>query len=162
VPLSHDCPDLHLPVVSLPSTSAASVSRAGRFNRAVGWTSLVVGALTGLVMGLWSFAGPVAVPEWLGDYDHVSRRLARLGHIAFFGLGILNLLVASELPRMRSSALVRRTAAATMNFGNALLPLSLFAAAAWHPLKYFMPIPAVSVAVALALVAGDVWRRSQE
>jgi hypothetical protein len=63
---------------------------------------------------------------------------------------------------MRSSAGVRRAAAATMNFGNALLPLSLFAAAAWHPLKYFMPIPAVSVAVALALVAGHVWRRSQE
>ena len=72
----------------------------GNSNRVVGWASLAVGAGTGLILGLWSFDGPFAVPAWLGAYGDVSRRLARLGHIAFFGLGILNLLLARELPAL--------------------------------------------------------------
>ena len=46
-------------------------------NRRIGWTSLVIGIATGLVMGLWSFDGPVAVPAWLGAYGDTPRRLAQ-------------------------------------------------------------------------------------
>jgi hypothetical protein len=102
-------------------------------------------------MGLWSFDGPAAVPEMLGNYDDVSRRLARLGHIAFFGLGILNLLLARELAGLALSAALRRTAARAMNLGNVFLPLTLFAAAAFHPLKYLMSIPALAVLLALGI-----------
>ena len=52
-----------------------------------------------------------------------------------------------------------------MNFGNMFLPLTLFAAAVWHPLKYTMPLPAVSVFVAMviaALGAAKEWRRSSD
>ena len=30
-------------------------------NRAIGWSSMALGVATGLVMGMWSFAGPVPV-----------------------------------------------------------------------------------------------------
>src|SRR5205823_1345599 len=70
------------------------------WNRRIGWASACVGAASGLILGLWSFDGPFTVPEWLGEYDQVGRRLARLGHIAFFGLGILNILMAGELRRL--------------------------------------------------------------
>lgn len=40
-----------------------------------------------------------------------------------------------------------------MNFGNVFLPLVLVSAAVYQPLKYLLPIPAVSVLVALALMA---------
>lgn len=129
-----------------------------RSNRIVGWISLVVGAGTGLILGLWSFNGPVPVPEWLGNYDEVSRRLARLGHIAFFGLGILNILVARELPRVALRRALARAASATMNFGNVFLPTTLFLAAAYQPCKYLMPIPAMSVFIALAIVAYGICR----
>src|SRR5262249_36644697 len=33
-------------------------------------------------------------PEWLGGYASHKRRLYRLGHIAFFGLGAVNFLFA--------------------------------------------------------------------
>lgn len=122
-------------------------------NRLVGWCSAAIGAGTGLVMGLWSFDGPVAVPEGLGEYGDTARRLARLGHIAFFGLAMLNLLLAHELERGRVSAGLSRWASACMNFGNVFLPLTLFMAAAWHPLKYLMPIPALAVGIAMGLVA---------
>ncbi len=122
-------------------------------NRLTGWLSLAVGVASGLVLGLWSFDGPVAIPEWLGDYGDVSRRLARLGHIACFGLGILNILLSRELARLTLGRVARRTASLAMNFGNILLPLILFAAAAYHPLKYMMVFPASSVFLALAIAA---------
>jgi hypothetical protein len=122
-------------------------------NRAVGWGSLAVGVATGLVMGLWSFEGPVPVPAWLGEYGDTPRRLARLGHIAFIGLGILNVLLARELAESSLTAPVRRLASVAMNLGNLLLPLALFAAAAWHPAKYAMAFPAGCVFIALILAA---------
>lgn len=124
-----------------------------RRNRIVGWTSLALGAATGLTLGMWSFGGPAPVPEWIGGYDELSRRLARLGHIAFFGLGILNLLLARELPSLALSPGSRRVASNAMNFGNILLPLTLFAAAAHHPLKYAMSVPALAVFLAVTLAA---------
>jgi len=118
---------------------------------------LVFGAGSGLLLGLWSFDGPVPTPAWLGDYGDTARRLVRLGHIAFFGLGMLNVLIARELPRLVLDKGVKRIASRAMNFGNIFLPLTLFAAGAYHPLKYLMPVPAISVFVALCLVAYGAW-----
>ena len=128
-------------------------------NRRIGWTSLALGAGTGLALGLWSFDGPVPVPQWLGDYSDTSRRLARLGHIAWFGLGIVNLLLAHELPNSALGTRACRVASAAMNLGNAFLPLTLFAAAAYRPLKYFLPVPALCVFLALVLAASGAHRR---
>jgi len=122
-------------------------------NRQVGWWCTVLGAVSGLILGLWSFDGPVPVPAGLGDYATTARRLARLGHIAFFGLGILNLLLASELAVSQLGHSARRLAAVAMNFGNVCLPVTLFSAAAYAPLKYLLPLPALAVLVSLALAA---------
>jgi len=122
-------------------------------NRTIGWWSLVAGVATGLVMGLWSFDGPLGVPAWLGEYGDTSRRLARLGHIAFVGLGMINILLARELPRSALAAGQRRVAAAAMNLGNLLLPTLLLVSAAYPPAKYAMAIPASAVFAALLLAA---------
>ena len=116
--------------------------------------SLAVGAGSGLILGLWSFDGPMAVPAWIGEYGDTSRRLARLGHIAFFGLGILNILLARELPRLSETA--GRIASPAMNFGNVFLPLTLFAAAVYHPIKYLMPFPALAILLALIAAASGL------
>lgn len=130
----------------------------GEWNRRVGWVSACVGIATGLIMGLWSFDGPFAVPEWLGGYDQTARRLARLGHIAFLGLALFNLLLAGTLPRLALGAGARRTAAWAMNFGNIFLPITLFAAAAYRPLKFLMGVPALAVFLAFVLTAYGVCR----
>ena len=122
-------------------------------NRRVGLASLALGALTGLILGLWSFDGPLAVPAWLGDYNETSRRLARLGHIALFGLGFTNLLLARELSAFSLRPRVVWLSSFAMNFGNIFLPLTLFAAAVHAPLKYLMPFPAIAVFSALAVAA---------
>jgi hypothetical protein len=114
---------------------------------------MAAGVGTGLVLGLWSFDGPVAVPAWIGAYGDTSRRLVRLGHIAFIGLGILNVLLAREIPRSSLGPRAGRLASRSMSFGNVGLPLALFAAAAWRPLKPLMAPPALAVFLALGLAA---------
>lgn len=133
--------------------SAVASNSSRDWNSTVGWTCLAVGVGTGLVLGLWSFDGPVAVPAWIGAYGDTSRRLVRLGHIAFIGLGILNILLGRELPRSALGAGGRRIASLAMNFGNIFLPLALFAAGAYRPLKLLMAPPALSVFLALVLAA---------
>lgn len=127
-------------------------------NRKVGWVSLVVGAVTGLIMGLWSFDGPVSVPQVVGDYDALSRRLIRLGHIACFGLGILNILIARELPQAALADNTKKLASRAMNFGNIFLPTTLFAGATIRPAKYLMSFPAVAITVALIITAYGLLR----
>ncbi len=136
-----------------PGNGPGPDSRDGDRNRRVGWACAALGALTGLVMGLWSFDGPVPVPGWLGDYGSTARRLARLGHIAFFGIGILNLLLARELAVTALGRLGRRVASTAMNLGNVFLPLVIFGAAVFPPLKYLLPLPAGAVFLALVLAA---------
>ncbi|MCP4258741.1 MAG: hypothetical protein GY774_14755 [Planctomycetes bacterium] len=136
--------------------------RYSKWNRIVGWVSLAMGAGTGLIMGLWSFDGPAAIPAWLGDYAETSRRFARLGHIAFFGLGILNILLARELPRFFFGIRMRQTASIAMVFGNVFLPLTLFAAAVYHPMKYLMALPAFSVFLALLIAVYGVLGQKKE
>jgi hypothetical protein len=133
--------------------SPGTVCPGRDWNRVVGWTTTAIGVGTGLVLGLWSFDGPMAVPGWIGEYGETSRRLVRLGHIALIGLGILDILLARELASSGLGARAKQVASGTMIFGNVFLPLTLFAAGAYRPAKYFMSIPATCVFVALALAA---------
>ncbi len=129
-----------------------------KLNRTVAWASLLLGAVSGLVLGLWSFGGPVDVPTWLGDYGDISRRLARLSHISLFGLGILNLLVARELPHCALQEHAKTIGSISMNFGNVFLPSTLLAAAIYQPMKYGLGVSALSVALALSITAYGVGR----
>lgn len=135
--------------------------KPSEWNRRIGWTSAALGGITGLILGLWSFDGPLPVPEFLGDYDDTSRRLARLGHIAFFGLGVLNLLTATQLERGGLAEKSPRVASWLMNFGNIFLPLTLFAASVYQPCKYLMPLPATAVTITMCLLAYSSWREKE-
>ena len=90
-------------------------------NRLVGWTSLAVGVAVGLVMGLWSFDGPLQPPAWMGEYADTSRRLVRLGHIAFIGLGVIDILIERELIRSALASRGRAIASWSTNPNIAIL-----------------------------------------
>jgi hypothetical protein len=55
-------------------------------NLVLAWAWLVAGFGSGALLGL-RFAGD----HWLGGYASLRRRMYRLGHISFFGLGFVNL-----------------------------------------------------------------------
>jgi hypothetical protein len=56
-------------------------------NLVIAWLWLLLGFVAGMVLGLF-FHGE----NWLGGYASFRRRMYRLGHISFFGLGAVNLL----------------------------------------------------------------------
>ena len=60
------------------------------------WVGLLLGFISGALMGL-----KFHQPDWLGGYASYPRRMIRLGHISFFGLGMVNLMfyfAARSLP----------------------------------------------------------------
>ncbi len=50
------------------------------------WIWILAGFLSGMVIGL-----KFHDPNWLGGYTSLKRRMHRLAHISFFGLGAVNL-----------------------------------------------------------------------
>src|SRR5215831_1140753 len=57
-----------------------------QLNLLVGWLGLFLAFVSGLLLGLFFHR-----ENWLGGYGSFRRRLYRLGHISFFGLGVVNL-----------------------------------------------------------------------
>jgi hypothetical protein len=55
-------------------------------NLVMAWVWILMGFVSGSVLGLF-----FAREDWLGGYASFKRRLYRLAHISFFGLGLANL-----------------------------------------------------------------------
>jgi len=129
------------------------------FSRAIALTSLFLGAASGLVIGLWSFGGPLPEPAWVGGYSELPRRLIRLGHIALFALGMINLMLARQHAGFGLPERTTRLALAAMNIGNLLMPALLFATVFLPAMKYLLAVPALAVTLALAIAAHGGWRQ---
>ncbi len=56
-------------------------------NMQVAWVGMFLGCISGAVPGLFFYRS-----DWLGGYSSWKRRMIRLAHISFFGLGFINLL----------------------------------------------------------------------
>jgi hypothetical protein len=56
-------------------------------NLQLAWLWLLLGFITGMVLGMFFHD-----EKWLGGYASHKRRMYRLGHISFFGLGTVNLM----------------------------------------------------------------------
>jgi len=58
----------------------------GIINFYAAWIGIFLGFIAGAVLGLFFHK-----EDWLGGYSSWSRRMARLGHISFFGIALINL-----------------------------------------------------------------------
>jgi hypothetical protein len=122
-------------------------------NLYAGWVGFLAGALTGAALGL-----RFDRDDWLGGYGSWRRRLLRLGHIACFGMGLLNIMFALSaqarpLPEPWASW-------ASLGWIVALVAMPVCCAlAAWRkPLRHLFPIPVVATLVGIgALLVG--WGR---
>lgn len=113
------------------------------------WVCMLLGSIAGAAVGLFFYNS-----EFLGGYSSWSRRMVRLGHIAFFGIGLINFAFAlsiraleiAETPLIPSILLI--IAAVTM-------PLICYLSAIKPFFRHFFFIPASCVIMALGLF---VWR----
>lgn len=112
------------------------------------WILFLVGVLTGAVTGL-SFHRK----DWLGGYDSWPRRLIRLGHISFFGLGFVNLAFALSAGAL-GIVTGLRTASSLFIVGAVTMPIVCYLSAWKPPLRHLFFIPVVSVLSAMVLFLG--------
>jgi hypothetical protein len=112
-----------------------------------GWIGVLGGVLSGAVIGLFFHAD-----TWAGGYCAFSRRMIRLGHISFFGIGLLNFalgLTASVVPL--PAANLHLAVAATI-IGAVGMPLLCFLTAWRKPFRHLFAIPVLSVLLAAGAV----------
>lgn len=114
-------------------------------NLYVGWLAMLGGALSGAVAGIFFHR-----EEWLGGYGSFRRRLIRLGHISFFGLGFLNILFALSAPLLHPGGLAVSVASVSFTVGATTMPLCCFLTAWQSPARFLFPIPVLSVVVGVS------------
>lgn len=111
-------------------------------NLIAGWAAFLAGAVSGMVVGLFFHR-----PNWLGGYAAFSRRLVRLGHIAFFGLGLINILFALTAGER---SLAADWASRLLLVGAATMSLNCFLTAWREGFRRLFFIPAGSTALGIA------------
>ncbi len=117
-------------------------------NEAFGWIWFVLGMVSGAGLGLG-----FARPEFLGGYGSWERRLLRLGHISFFGLGLINILFAFSLPRVALAAPWPVVASLALVVGGITMPLCC-ALSAWRkPMRNLFPVPVLSLLLGASITA---------
>jgi hypothetical protein len=119
-----------------------------------GWLDMLAGVLSG------SFAGLLFHDEnWLGGYASFRRRLARLGHISFFGLGFVNLLFAATAGQLLLRPGYLSVASIGLIVGAITMPVCCYLTAWRKPLRHLFPIPVLSVAIGIAAILAGWWLR---
>ena len=112
-------------------------------NITAAWIGFALGCVSGAIPGLFFHKS-----EWLGGYMSWPRRLIRLAHISFFGLGFLNL--GSGLTSNMLS-IDSPIASILMIIGAVMMPTVCYACAIRPALRHLFFIPAGSVLIAIIL-----------
>src|SRR5262245_20318166 len=114
-------------------------------NLIVAWLWILLGFLSGFVLGV-NFHRE----DWLGGYGSFKRRLYRLAHISFFGLGAVNLMFYFTAQHFTATSAL---AVASWGFvaGAVLMPLCCFVMAHHAKARALFLIPVISLVAAGAL-----------
>lgn len=108
----------------------------------MGWIGMLLGVLSGALMGLFFHR-----EDWMGGYGSYRRRLARLGHISFFGLGFVNFMFAFTHAVIGIEPGAARVAMVGFLVGAVTMPLFCFLSAWKKPLRHGFPVPVAGVLV---------------
>jgi hypothetical protein len=123
-------------------------------NLIAGWLGMLAGVLSGAIIGLFFHQ-----EQWMGGYASYRRRLTRLGHIAFFGLGFLNLIFAATSAQLLLSGHALATASSALILGAITMPACCFLSAWRKPLRHLFPIPVLSVTTGILAILIGGWPR---
>ena len=120
---------------------------AVRLNLILAWTWILLGFLTGLLMGFYFHR-----ENWLGGYGSHQRRLYRLGHISFFGLGVVNLCFYLTAQAIGMVGTPLSIASWSFVVGAISMPLCCLAMAHFPRSHAFFGVPVISLLVGGALM----------
>ena len=114
-------------------------------NLLLAWLWILLGFVSGMVLGMF-FHGE----NWLGGYASFKRRMYRLGHISFFGLGALNLLFGLTVQNFSLSGERVHCASLAFIIGAIAMPVCCAVMAHFPKAHLIFAVPVVS------LIAGGV------
>ena len=117
------------------------------------WGVILLGFIAGAVMGLFFHRS-----DWLGGYASWQRRMLRLGHIACFGMGFINLAFAWTVEKWQLAGDMG-LASGLFLVGAMGMPLICFASAFWEKTRHLFFIPVASLLTGtVILMYGVVWQ----
>lgn len=120
-------------------------------NLSFAWCWFLAGIVSGTAAGLRFHH-----ERWLGGYDSWPRRLTRLGHIAFFGTGLLNLCFALTVLAIDLDGRLVQWASPLLMVGAVAMSGVCYLAAWRKPWRHLFFIPVISLLLGVALTATAV------
>ncbi|MGZ3747172.1 MAG: hypothetical protein ACXWRE_07385 [Pseudobdellovibrionaceae bacterium] len=127
----------------------------GSLNIHLGWITMVLGIITGSVLGMWSFAGPFKTPKGYSNYADLPRRLNRLAHIALFALPLISIVLGQHIDALSVGNEIKLAVSYCWIVCMWGVPLFLFLASFYNPLKYLEVIPVSCGTFTLLVMACD-------
>src|SRR5271169_2630273 len=116
-----------------------------KFNLILAWLWILLGFVSGMVLGMF-FHGE----NWLGGYGSFKRRMYRLGHISFFGLGAVNLLFCLTVQNFSLAGPLIPFASLAFITGAIAMPVCCVVMAHFPKAHLIFAVPVVS------LIAGGI------
>ena len=109
------------------------------------WLGILAGLLAGVVQGLFFHRD-----DWQGGYASWPRRMVRLGHVSFFGIGFMNLAFAASVQLFEFAQPVVLTSWLLLA-GAFSMPTVCYLSAWRKPMRHLFAVPV------LCLVVGVLW-----
>jgi len=122
-------------------------------NLVLAWLWILLGFASGMVLGLFFHR-----EDWLGGYASFRRRMYRLGHISFFGLGAVNLLFWLMMKTLRCDDSLAGIASWAFVVGAVSMPLCCVAMAQFPKARMLFSVPVLSLLLGGVLTATTLLR----
>lgn len=122
-----------------------------QFNLLLAWLWILLGFLSGMVLGMFFHR-----EAWLGGYGSLRRRMYRLGHISFFGLGAVNLCFWMTMNLIPVAGPLVNVAAGAFVLGAITMPLCCLVMAHFPKLHLIFAVPVVSLITGGSLTLWEV------
>jgi hypothetical protein len=109
-------------------------------NLIAAWLGILLGFLSGMVLGMFFHD-----EKWLGGYASLKRRMYRLGHISFFGLGAANFFFYFTAQQFASGDQFATLASITFLLGAITMPICCVIMAHFPKAHLIFSVPVVSL-----------------
>jgi hypothetical protein len=120
-------------------------------NLLLAWLWILLGFVSGMVLGMFFHD-----ERWLGGYGSFKRRMYRLGHISFFGLGVVNFIFALTVQNFFLAGRPVSFASLAFIIGATTMPLCCVVMAHFPKAHLIFAVPVVSLVTGGVLTLMEV------
>ena len=111
-----------------------------QINLLLAWLWMLLGFVSGMVLGMFFRS-----ENWLGGYGSFKRRMYRLGHISFFGLGAVNLLFCLTVQNFALTGSLIHLASLAFITGAIAMPICCVVMAHFPKAHLIFSVPVVTL-----------------